>query len=390
MKFLDKSKLNRDKLVEIRRHLHQYPEVGMHLPLTVDYVEKTLKDLGMNPERIIDSGLVVNIKGGKPGKTLLIRADMDALPILEESGEPFSSKHEGKMHACGHDIHTTMLIGAGILLNEVKDELEGNVKLMFQPGEEIFQGGKAMVEAGVLENPKVDVALDMHVHSPSELGNLNYSKGSFTTSADNFSIFVEGSGGHGSRPESTTDPINIAFQIYAALEALIAREVAPKDYAAMSICSIESGDSYNVIPNKVEMRGTLRTYEPEVHKFLMQRIQDIIRLTAETFGGSARLEIESSTPTIVNDSEMVDQILTYMEDFGMEFKRNSQMRLPASDDFGNISTKVPSVMFSIGCKPKGVEHNFVHNSKVVFDEDVLPVGAAVFAHNAFYWLKNNK
>lgn len=158
----------------------------------------------------------------------------------------------------------------------------------------------------------------------------------------------------------------------------------------MSICSIESGDSYNVIPNKVEMRGTLRTYEPEVHKFLMQRIQDIIRLTAETFGGSARLEIESSTPTIVNDSEMVDQILTYMEDFGMEFKRNSQMRLPASDDFGNISTKVPSVMFSIGCKPKGVEHNFVHNSKVVFDEDVLPVGAAVFAHNAFYWLKNNK
>lgn len=389
MTFLDKAKLFSDELVEMRRHIHQYPEIGMSLPKTTEFVMNKLKEIGLEPEEIIESGITATIGGKKPGKTLLIRADMDALPIHEASGEEFSSKIDGKMHACGHDIHTTMLFGAAKLLKEVEDELEGTVKLMFQPGEEIFKGGKAMVEAGILENPKVDAALDMHVHSPSEIGNLNYSKGPFTTSADNFSIHIEGEGGHGSRPEAAIDPLNVAVQIYQALEALIAREISPNDYAALSVCSIDSGDSYNIITDKVEMRATMRTYEPVIHEKLKERINEIVENVGAAFNTKTWIEVESGTPAIVNDSEMVDQINTYLSDFGMDFKTNPEMRLPASDDFGYVSTQVPSVMFSIGCKPKTVEKNFVHNPKVVFDEDVLPIGAAVFAQSAFSWLKNN-
>ena len=389
MTFLDKAKLFSDELVEMRRHIHQYPEIGMSLPKTTEFVMNKLKEIGLEPEEIIESGITATIGGKKPGKTLLIRADMDALPIHEASGEEFSSKIDGKMHACGHDIHTTMLFGAAKLLKEVEDELEGTVKLMFQPGEEIFKGGKAMVEAGILENPKVDAALDMHVHSPSEIGNLNYSKGPFTTSADNFSIHIEGEGGHGSRPEAAIDPLNVAVQIYQALEALIAREISPNDYAALSVCSIDSGDSFNIIPDKVEMRATMRTYEPVIHEKLKERINEIVENVGAAFNTKTWIEVESGTPAIVNDSEMVDQINTYLSDFGMDFKTNPEMRLPASDDFGYVSTQVPSVMFSIGCKPKAVEKNFVHNPKVVFDEDVLPIGAAVFAQSAFSWLKNN-
>lgn len=389
MTFLDKAKLFSDELVEMRRHIHQYPEIGMSLPKTTEFVMNKLKEIGLEPEEIIESGITATIGGKKPGKTLLIRADMDALPIHEASGEEFSSKIDGKMHACGHDIHTTMLFGAAKLLKEVEDELEGTVKLMFQPGEEIFKGGKAMVEAGILENPKVDAALDMHVHSPSEIGNLNYSKGPFTTSADNFSIHIEGEGGHGSRPEAAIDPLNVAVQIYQALEALIAREISPNDYAALSVCSIDSGDSYNIIPDKVEIRATMRTYEPAIHEKLKERIAEIVENVGAAFNTKTWIEVESGTPAIVNDSEMVNQINTYLSDFGMDFKTNPEMRLPASDDFGYVSTQVPSVMFSIGCKPKAVEKNFVHNPKVVFDEDVLPIGAAVFAQSAFNWLKNN-
>lgn len=389
MSFLKQAESFAGELVDMRRHLHQYPEVGMSLPQTTEFVMEKLKEMGLEPEEIIESGVTATIVGNKPGKTLLIRADMDALPIHEESGEAFSSIIDGKMHACGHDIHTTMLFGAAKLLKEVEDELEGTIKFMFQPGEEIFKGGKAMVDAGVLENPKVDAALDMHVHSPSEVGNLNYSKGPFTTSADNFSIHIQGEGGHGSRPEASIDPLNVAVQIYQALEALIAREISPNDYAALSVCSIDSGSSYNIIPNKVEMRATMRTYQPEIHEKLKQRISEIVKNVGEAFNTKTWIEVESGTPAIVNDSEMVDQINTYLEDFGMDFKTNPEMRLPASDDFGYVSTQVPSVMFSIGCKPKGVEKNFVHNPGVVFDEDVLPIGAAVFAHTAFNWLKNN-
>ena len=389
-KFLDRAKEIQEKLIDYRRHLHRYPEVGMDLPETTKYVMKVLKDNGLKPEEIVPSGISVLIEGKKPGKTILLRADMDALPMEEKNDLDFASQNPGKMHACGHDIHTSMMIGAAILLNERKDDLSGNVKIMFQPGEEIFQGAKEMIKAGILENPNVDAALDMHVDSMSPLGTLNYKKGPFTTSGDNFTITLKGEGVHGSEPHNGKDPINAAAHIIIGLQALQAREIDPGEHLAMSICSVEAGTTHNIVPGEAILRGTMRTYNSEVRDYMLKRIPQVVEYTGKTFGIESDFEVVMGTPSIVNDPEMVDEIKSYLEDFGMEFDMDPTLSLLASDDFGYIASRVPSLMFSIGCKPEGVDNNYLHNPGVVFDEDVIPIGAAIFAHSAFNWLENKK
>lgn len=386
--FLKRANELKDDLIEIRRYIHRNPEVGMKLPGTTAYVLEQLRTYGMEPKEICESCVSLTIGGKKPGKTILLRADMDALPMKEETGLDFASPYVDRAHTCGHDMHTAMMIGAARLLKEREEEIEGTVKIMFQPGEEIFEGAKAMIKAGILENPTVDAALDMHVHSMTPVGFLHYTKGSYTSSADNFEITLHGVGSHGSQPHRSIDPINAAAHVIIALQALIARESAPEDYAAMSICSINSGNSFNVIPEEAILRGTLRTYEPAVRDRLLKRIPEVAGLTAQTFKCTSEFSIPMGTASIVNNEKMVDQILGYMKDFGMELKRNPALRLPASDDFGYISSQVPSVMFSIGCKPAGIDSNIVHNPKVLFDEAALPIGAAVFAHTAVNWLRD--
>lgn len=388
--FLKRAQEIKDDLIQIRRHIHQHPEVGMDLPDTTAYVMATLEEAGLDPHEIIPSGIIVTVGGSKPGKTILLRADMDALPMAEESGLEFASPYSDRAHTCGHDLHTAMLIGAARLLKEREAELEGTVKIMFQPGEEVFQGAKAMIAAGVLENPRVDAALDMHVHSMTPVGHLHYSKGAYTSSADNFTITIKGVGSHGSQPNRGIDPINAAAHVIVALQALLAREKAPDSYGAMSICSMNSGNSFNVIPEIATLQGTMRTYDPAVRDQFLQRIPAIAALTAESFRCTSTFEVNMGTPAILNEDSMVEEILGYMDSFGMDLKRNPTLRLPASDDFGYIAERVPSVMFSIGCKPAGIETNVVHNPKVRFDEAAIPIGAAVFAHNTLLWLKNHR
>lgn len=388
--FLNASLSMKDKLIEYRRYLHQNPEVGMELPNTTKYVMEQLRKLGCDPVEIDNSCISVALGGKQHGKTILLRADMDALPMAEESGLPFASPYPDRAHTCGHDIHTAMMIGAAALLKEREDELEGTVKIMFQPGEEVFGGAIKMIEAGILENPKVDAAIDMHVHPMSTLGHLHYSKGPYTTSADNFTISIKGVSCHGSQPNKGIDPINAAAHVVIALQALIAREVPPEEHVGMSICSFNAGNTFNIVPEEATLQGTLRTYNPSLRDTLLERIPQIAEATAQAFRTTSEFKINMGTPPIVNDDKMVDQMREYLKDFGMEFKTNPSMRLQASDDFGYISSKVPSVMFSIGCKPEGVESNFGHNPKVVYDEDVLPVGAAILSNCAFKWLKENK
>lgn len=388
--YLEKALSMKDKLTEYRRHIHQNPELGMELPETTAYVRQVLKDAGIESKEICKSGIVVILGGKKPGKTILLRADMDALPMAEESGLPFASKNKNVAHTCGHDIHTTMMLGACMLLKEVENEINGTVKVMFQPGEETLEGAKAMIEAGVLKNPDVDCALDMHVHSVTPLGNLNYSKGAYTASCDNFSIVVKGRGGHGSQPHRSIDPINIACKIVDSLQSLQARETNAAEHVAMSICSVAGGTAFNIIPNEVTLKGTMRAYSEDMRSFYIKRIKEISEGVAATFGGQADFEVVDGVPSVMNNPELVDKVEGYMSDFGMEFKRNPSLRLPASEDFGLIAAEVPSVMFSIGCKPEGVENNFVHNSKVLFDEGVLPIGAAIFSHLSMKWLDENK
>jgi amidohydrolase len=315
---------------------------------------------------------------------------MDALQMEDRCGLDFASSIPGKMHACGHDIHTVMAMGAAILLNERKDELEGSVKIMFQPGEEIFQGAKLMIKAGILENPSVDAALDMHVDASSTLGNLSYPAGPFTTSGDNFTIKLRGKGAHGSEPNNARDPISAATKIYSALMTLRANEVSPKDYFVLSICSLNAGNSHNIIPDEAVLKGTMRTYNAEVRDYMLQRIPEIVTEISQLYKVESVFELEMSTPSIVNDAAMVKRVETYLDDFGVDFVSDPYARISASDDFAYISTQIPSVMLFIGAKPEGVEHNYLHNSAVVFDEDVIPLGAAIFAHCAYNYLSEGE
>ena len=274
---LNEAKAMQAELSWIRREIHKKPEIGMDLPITTAFVMEQLKKHGIEAERIIDSGISALIEGGKPGKTILLRGDMDALPLAEESGEEFASEFAGKSHGCGHDMHAASLIGAAILLNKHRDRIHGRVKLMWQPGEEIFEGAKAMIAAGIMENPSLDAALDLHVDASSPIGVLNYSKGPFTTSADNFLIKIKGSGSHGSTPESSIDPLNVAVQIYNAIASMRFREIKSSEFLAMSICSISSGSSFNIIPDSVEMRATMRTYNPAIRDYVVDRVEKITK-----------------------------------------------------------------------------------------------------------------
>ena len=385
--FLQEAQAMAEQLTAFRHDLHQHPEVGMDLPRTTRKIEEVLMKAEIPFSNPIPSSILVVLKGGKPGKTLLLRADMDALPMQEESDVEYASLEAGKMHACGHDLHATMLLGAALLLKKHQAELPGTVKLIWQPGEEIFAGMKPLVDAGILENPKVDAAFDMHNDVSTPVGTLTYSAGALTTAATNFSIEIQGSGGHGGFPNTTTDPVNVAVQIYQALQAMQAREIAPADYLALSICSLQAGDTYNIIPDTARLMGTMRSYDKKVHEKALERIQEIVTHTAANFHAQARLELAVNVPAIVNDHEMAAAMPTYLADFPMDFVVNDDGRISASDDFGFVNEKVPSLMFMLGSKPAGVGKNNFHNPLVVMDDKVLPVGAALWCHLAFCWLK---
>lgn len=388
--FLQEAKAMSEQLTAFRHDLHQHPEVGMDLPRTTIKIEEVLRRAEIPFTNPILSSVLVVLRGGRPGKTLLLRADMDALPMQEDSGVDYASLEAGKMHACGHDMHATMLLGAALILKKHQADLPGTVKLIWQPGEEIFAGMKPLVEAGILENPAVDAAFDMHVDVTAPVGSVMYSSGALTTAATNFSIDIKGAGGHGAFPHTTTDPVNVAVQIYQAIQAMQTREVSPADYLALSICSLQAGDTYNIIPHTARLMGTMRSYDKKVHERALSRIREIVANTAATFHAETRMELEVNVPAIVNNPDMAKAMATYLEAFPMDLHIQDDARISASDDFGFVSEKVPSLMLMTGCKPEGVGANNFHNPHVVMDDQVLPVGTALWCHLAFCWLRDQE
>lgn len=386
--FLTEAQALADDLIAFRHDLHQHPEVGMDLPRTTSQITDALTKAGISFTSPIPSSILAVIEGGKPGKTLLLRADMDALPIQEDSGVPYASKQAGKMHACGHDIHATMLLGAALLLKKHQADLPGTLKLLWQPGEEIFSGMKPLVEAGILTNPQVDAAYDMHVDVTSPVGTIGYSDAAFTTAATNFSIDIQGTGGHGAFPHTTTDPVNVAVQIYQAIQAMQTREISPADYLALSLCSIQAGDTYNIIPHTARLMGTMRSYDKEVHQKALDRIAELVQTTADSFHAKASLQFAVNVPAITSDVQMAEAAGNYLASFPMDLDIHKGGRISASDDFGFVSEQVPSLMLMLGCKPEGVEHNNFHNPHVVMDDQVIPLGAALWCHLAYNWLND--
>ncbi len=393
-KVLSLAKELQEVLVSNRRYLHQNPELFMELPKTVDFVQAKLKDMGIESSKLA-GGVVANIGDYTRGKTILLRADMDALPIKEETGLSFASTNDA-MHACGHDVHTSLLLGAAKILKENENLIKGNVKLMFQPGEEILAGAKAMVDQGVLENPKVDAAMMIHVFSGFDVepGKLLVPKeGAASMAPDEFHIYIQGKGGHGAMPHTTVDPLNIASHTHIALQELISRETNPGEKAICIVGHMSGGEAGNVMPDTAKMVGSIRTVNPQTRTFLKNRIVEISEGIASLFRGSARVEYTVQCPSVINNKEMRELGKTWGEElFGSENvealdKYMDGGMLSGSEDFSFISELVPSFMtiMSMGSIKDGFEFSH-HHPKTDFDENEFYKGAAYYAYYALKYL----
>lgn len=372
-----------DYLVGIRRNLHQIPELSTDLPKTQAAVCAELDKLGIEYKKNnADSGIIGIIKGGKPGKTILLRADMDALHITEQTGLPFASTN-GCMHACGHDAHAAMLLGALKVINKNKDKLNGNVKFVFQTGEETCKGAKIAIKEGVLDG--VDAVFGMHIGSildpkiPS--GTFIVIPGCCMASYDRFILKVKGTGCHGSTPEKGVDPVTIASHIVISLQEVIAREIAAPSPAVITIGKIGGGFAYNVIPNEVEIEGTTRAFDDGVRQFMAKRIGEISSSVAATFRGSCDYEMDWGAPPVINDAEMAK--LAGNAAIRVLGAENVQTSRPspnmAGEDFAYYLAERPGAfMFLSSSDP--AKHTDIphHNPKFDVDEDVLHQGSAVF------------
>ena len=392
-------------IVGARRELHRNPETEFNLNHTLPFVRSRLEELGLEPELCGKAGLTVTIGGKKPGKVFLLRADMDALPIQEESGVDFACQ-TGSMHACGHDMHTAMLLGAARLLKEHEDEIPGTVKLMFQPSEETFEGSSDMIQAGLLENPKVDAALMIHVMAamPFQPGTVIVSApGVSAPAADYFEIKVQGKGCHGSMPNTGIDPLSAAAHILLSLQEIHARELAMGERAVLTIGTLHAGTAANAIPDTAVMGGSLRTFDEETRSFIKQRLTEIAQGVAGTFRAEASVTFGSGCPTLVNDKDLslccegyVKELLGKQRAFSVaELNAMSGggtgSKTAGSEDFAYVSQKVPSVMLALasGQPEKGYGYP-QHHPMVTFDEDALPVGCAVYAYTALRWLEEHQ
>ncbi|WP_426349039.1 M20 metallopeptidase family protein [Alloiococcus sp. CFN-8] len=392
-KILESAKAMKEELIKIRREIHRNPEVGDNLPNTTKYVMDKLKEFGYEPKEICKSGIVA-LAGKKDGKkTFLLRADMDALPVTEQTDLPFKSTN-GNMHACGHDLHTTMLLGAAKLLKEHEKDLEGTVKLVFQPNEEGFKGAKLMLESGVLENPKVDAAMALHVHSGTPTNTIIYGLGTTIAGCTIFRITIKGVGCHGAMPETGVDPINIASHIYLSSQEIISREISAMKSAVITFGKFQAGNTHNVIPAEAVLEGTIRYLDVDLGDFIYKRLEDIVVATAKLFRGEGIIEIVASVPPLKNDIDLANNIASYVKDVVGEksvisFKGGGM----GSEDFASYGYKVPSVYFLLGAGSKDEDPHYgfpMHHPEVIFNEDILPTGAAMHAYSAMMWLKSNK
>ena len=383
----EEAKAIEEQLIADRRYLHQIPELSMDLPKTTSYVCQRLDEIGVKYERLV-GGIVATI--GKPGgKVFLCRGDMDALNMPEESGLPFAATC-GNAHTCGHDIHTTFLLGAATILKKHEAELPGLVKLMFQPGEEGLKGAIAMVNAGVLKNPDVDAAMALHVFpGPMHVGTVAWREGPALASSDSFKITVKGKAGHGAIPQNAVDPLNIAAHIIIAAQELNAREVNPQDPLVLTICSIHGGKLHNSIPESVEMLGSIRAYSNHNRAHAKQRLVEICEGMAKLFRGSCEVEFLSGVASLHNEPALARELAGYIDQIASKMEELPKQM--GSEDFAEVTQKVPSVFMGIGA---GGEEEIYHRAgshhpKIVWNEDVIPLGAAVHAGCAANWLLNH-
>lgn len=371
-----------DEFIEVRRHLHAHPELSYQEKETSRFVSSKLDTLGISYEVKADTGIVGIIKGKNPDSRIIaLRADMDALPIQEQNDISYASQNKGVMHACGHDVHTTILLGAAKILNEIKDNWEGTIKLLFQPGEEKNPGGASyMIRDGALENPKPQGIIALHVHPGLDYGKLSFRKGRVMASADEIYITIRSKGGHAAAPHLTADTVLIASQLVVSLQQIISRNNNPVSPSVLSICSIQGGHTTNVIPSEVKLMGTFRAMDEawrrKAHELLRKQAVGLV----ESMGAEIDLHIDVGYPTVDNDPAFTETAWKLADDFmGKENVLETEMRMGA-EDFGYYTQVIPGCFFRLGVRneEKGIIHN-VHTPKFNIDERAIETGMGVMA-----------
>lgn len=388
------------ELQDVRRDLHRHPEIGFDLGYTKALVKSKLTEMGYEPQDLGKAGVVVLAGGKNPGKTILIRADMDALPIQEEADVEYRSIDDGKMHGCGHDMHTAMMLGAAKILKAHEDEIQGTVKIEFQPAEEIFQGSADMLEAGLLENPHVDVAMMIHVvpGMPMPAGMFLVPDGGISmASCEQYHIVVKGKGGHGSTPHVAIDPITAAAHIHLALQEINSRELDGNTFGVFTTGHFAAGKTSNVIPDSAEMWGTIRTTDPdnEVGAYIKKRMTEICQGVGTALRCETNVEFYDFCPCMMIDSDLSADTMKYMKELmGQDVIDLSVISGGkaggGSEDFAFVSHKVPTVsMFlSAGNAKEGYIYG-QHHPKVKFDDSVLYCGTAAYVWTALRWLEEH-
>jgi len=379
-------------VTEMRRQIHQHPELGFEEIETTALVRRELERMGVEVAHLAaETGVMGIIKGEKEGSDMVtaLRADMDALPVVEQTGLSYASQNKGVMHACGHDGHTATLVGAAKLLSSMRDRFSGTVKLLFQPAEEALGGAKSMVEAGVLENPEVDTVVALHGWPGVETGRIGVFSGPYMASADKFTVKVVGKGGHGAYPHRLSDPVLPAAHAVVAFQDIVSREIDALDHVVISVCSLNGGKAFNVIPEEVVFIGTVRCQKERVRESIAGRMDRIMSGISTTFGCGYELDYVDGVPPLINDPDTIDLVVEAAkaalgEGYVVQLDRPAM----SSEDFSIMINHVNhGAFFRLGLTDPGDDPKVLHNDHFDFNDEALPTGIAVLTQ--FVLLKNH-
>lgn len=384
-----------EDLVSWRRHFHMHPELGFEEYETSSKIKEFLSKEGIPYTESAGTGICAIIKGGaaegEKVRTIALRADIDALPLDDRKSCEYSSKIKGRMHACGHDAHMTILMGAARILNKIKDNLNGNVKLFFEPAEETTGGARFMIKEGVLENPNVDAVIGLHVAEGIECGKIGIKKGVVNAASNPFNIRIIGKGGHGAHPEDTVDPVVISSNIILALQTIVSREIPPTDPAVITVGSIHGGSAQNIIPEEVNINGIIRTMKSEHREYVIKRVTEVVEGISKTMRGSCEIDIQESYPCLYNNDLMVD-LLTECAKNVIGEANIIEMEKPSMgvESFAYFSMERPAAFYFLGAgnSDKGITHP-AHGSLFDIDENCLPIGVAIQCSMAYDYLNSD-